>query len=200
MIVTQFPDRLRRRCSNLVLRRAPRLHDMKSASAWPAKLAMLVTQRRESPVCQDRPQGRSAWKKQLPRESCFFRGLDWRGVSMLHRTAIPLVTQLAASCLASGDLLVLHLKIDIFCHLSIFFLTSALSPEFCSAKREAGTVRLTVPAFRGVFHTQHSPFLPPERRRQPHGCAAARRFEDRKEKQFMYQNHYGYNTTGHGRL
>ena len=125
MIVTQIPDRFRRRCSNLVLRRAPRLHDMKSASAWPAKLAMLVTQRRESPVCQDRPQGRSAWKKQLPRESCFFRGLDWRGVSMLHRTAIPLVTQLAASCLAPGDLLVLHLKIDIFCHLSIFFLTSA---------------------------------------------------------------------------
>ena len=125
MIVTQIPDRFRRRCSNLVLRRAPRLHDMKSASAWPAKLAMLVTQRRESPVCQDRPQGRSAWKKQLPRESCFFRGLDWRGVSMLHRTAIPLVTQLAASCLASGDAAVLHVKIDIFCHLSIFFLTSA---------------------------------------------------------------------------
>ena len=126
MIVTQFPDRLRRRCSNLVLRRAPRLHDMKSASAWPAKLAMLVTQRRESPVCQDRPQGRSAWKKQLPRESCFFRGRDWRGVSMLHRTAIPLVTQLAASCLASGDAAVLHVKIDIFCHLSKFFLTSAV--------------------------------------------------------------------------
>ena len=125
MIVTQFPDPFRRRCSNLVLRRAPRLHDMKSASAWPAKLAMLVTQRRESPVCQDRPQGRSAWKKQLPRESCLFRGLDWRGVSMLHRAAIPLVTHSAARCLAPGDLLVLHLKIDIFCHLSIFFLTSA---------------------------------------------------------------------------
>ena len=45
---------------------------------------------------------------------------------MLHRAAIPLVTHSAASCLASGDLLVLHLKIDIFCHLSIFFLTSAL--------------------------------------------------------------------------
>ena len=125
MIVTQFPDRFRRRCSNLVLRRAPRLHDMKSASAWPAKLAMLVTQRRESPVCQDRPQGRSAWKKQLPRESCFFRGLDWRGVSMLHRTAIPLVTQLAASCLAPGDAAVLRIKIDIFCHLPKFFLTPA---------------------------------------------------------------------------
>ena len=125
MIVTQIPDRFRRRCSNLVLRCTPRLHDMKSASAWPAKLAMLVTQRRESPVCQDRPQGRSAWKKQLPRESCFFRGLDWRGVSMLHRTAIPLVTQLAARCLAPGDAAVLHVKIDIFCHLSKFFLTPA---------------------------------------------------------------------------
>lgn len=45
---------------------------------------------------------------------------------MLHRAAIPLVTHSAASCLAPGDLLVLHLKIDIFCHLSIFFLTSAL--------------------------------------------------------------------------
>ena len=51
---------------------------------------------------------------------------------MLHRAAIPLVTHSAASCLASGDLLVLHLKIDIFCHLSIFFLTSAkhFSPPF----------------------------------------------------------------------
>ena len=65
-------------------------------------------------------------KSSSPRESCFFRGLDWRGVSMLHRAAIPLVTHSAASCLASGDLLVLHLKIDIFCHLSIFFLTSAV--------------------------------------------------------------------------
>lgn len=30
------------------------------ASAWPAKLAMLVTQRREPPACQDCPQGHSA--------------------------------------------------------------------------------------------------------------------------------------------
>ena len=56
---------------------------------------------------------------------------------MLHRTAIPLVTQFAASCLAPGDAAVLRIKIDIFCHLPKFFLTPAKSrtlPE----KRPAG--------------------------------------------------------------
>ena len=42
---------------------------------------------------------------------------------MLHRAAIPFVTQPVASCQAPGDALVLHLNFDIFCHLPNFFLT-----------------------------------------------------------------------------
>lgn len=125
MIVTQIHPRRRSCCSNLVLRRAPRPHDMKlrqhGLRSWPC---WLPNAGKHSPVKTAR-KGTPHEKSSSPRESCFFRGLDWRGVSMLHRAAIPLVTHSAASCLASGDLLVLHLKIDIFCHLSIFFLTSA---------------------------------------------------------------------------
>ena len=63
-----------------------------------------------------------------------------------------------------------------------------------AGKREAGAVRLTAPAPFEVF--THSTLKTSRQRcRQPHSRAAARRFEDRKEKQFMYSNHYGYNTT-----
>ena len=40
------------------------------------------------------------------------------------------VTQPAASCLASGNAPVLQSKFDIFCHLSIFFLTFAEDGKF----------------------------------------------------------------------
>ena len=125
MIVTQIRRRRRGCCSNLVLRRAPRPHDMKlrqhGLRSWPCWLPNAGNH----PPVKTARKGTPHEKSSSPRESCFFRGLDWRGVSMLHRAAIPPVTHSAASCLAPGDLLVLHLKIDIFCHLSIFFLTSA---------------------------------------------------------------------------
>ena len=125
MIVTQIRPRRRSCCSNLVLRRAPRPHDMKlrqhGRRSWPCWLPDAGNH----PPVKTARKGTPHEKSSSPRESCFFRGLDWRGVSMLHRAAIPLVTHSAASCLVPGDLLVLHLKIDIFCHLSIFFLTSA---------------------------------------------------------------------------
>ena len=130
MIVTQIRPRRRSCCSNLVLRRAPRPHDMKlrqhGLRSWPCWLPNAGNH----PPVKTARKGTPHEKSSSHRESCFFRGLDWRGVSMLHRAAIPLVTHSAASCLAPGDLLVLHLKIDIFCHLSIFFLTSALFPPF----------------------------------------------------------------------
>ena len=130
MIVTQIRPRRRSCCSNLVLRRAPRPHDMKlrqhGRRSWPCWLPNAGNH----PPVKTARKGTPHEKSSSPRESCFFRGLDWRGVSMLHRAAIPLVTHSAASCLASGDLLVLHLKIDIFCHLSIFFLTSAFPHLF----------------------------------------------------------------------
>ena len=132
MIVTQIRPRRRSCCSNLVLRRAPRPHDMKlrqhGLRSWPC---WLPNAGKHSPVKTAR-KGTPYEKSSSPARAAFFRGLDWRGASMLHRAAIPLVTHSAASCLASGDLLVLHLKIDIFCHLSIFFLTSALSDPYTS--------------------------------------------------------------------
>ena len=135
MIVTQIRPRRRSCCSNLVLRRAPRPHDMKlrqhGRRSWPCWLPNAGNH----PPVKTARKGTPHEKSSSPRESCFFRGLDWRGVSMLHRAAIPLVTHSAASCLVPGDLLVLHLKIDIFCHLSIFFLTSAHKRPFLREKQ-----------------------------------------------------------------
>lgn len=125
MIVTQIRPRRRSCCSNLVLRRAPRPHAVKLRQHGRRSRPCWLPDAGNHPPVKTARKGTPHEKSSSPRESCFFRGLDWRGVSMLHRAAIPPVTHSAASCLASGDLLVLHLKIDIFCHLSIFFLTSA---------------------------------------------------------------------------
>ena len=130
----------RRCCSSFRVTLRPASSSYKIASAWPAAQAMLVTQRRETSVCQDCPQGHSH-KKAAPRESCFFRGLDRRDISMPHRVAIPLCNTTRFELPGVRRRCCVTSKFDIFCHLSIFFLTSTFYGTICAAKHGRRGVR-----------------------------------------------------------
>lgn len=62
-------------------------------------------------------------KSSSPARAAFFRGLDWRGASMLHRAAIPLCNTARRQLPGVRWRCCVTSKFDIFCHLSIFFLT-----------------------------------------------------------------------------
>ena len=66
-----------------------------------------------------------------PRELPFFVVLIGEVLPCYIAQRYRFVTQPVASCQASGGAVVLHPKFDIFCHLSIFFLTRSFVREKC---------------------------------------------------------------------
>ena len=160
MIVTQIRPRRRSCCSNLVLRHAPRPHDMKlrqhGLRSWPC---WLPNAGKHSPVKTAR-EGTPHEKSSSPVRAAFFVVLIGVVFPCYIAQRYRFVTQPAASCQAPGDLLVLHLKIDIFCHLSIFFLTSAyptLIPASCRTAPAASQAAAAAPVSCGPYTAPPTP-------------------------------------------
>lgn len=133
MIVTQIPGSCRHCCSNLVLRRAPRLHTMKLRQHDLRSWSCWLLNAGNHPSVKTARKGTLHKKEQLHGELLFFVVLTGGVFPCYIAQRYRFVTQPAASCLASGNALVLQFKFDFFCHLSIFFLTFAPPPTLQSA-------------------------------------------------------------------
>ena len=117
-----------------------------------------------------RPPVRALCKKKSssPVRAALFLGLDWRGVSMLHRAAIPLCNTTRFELPGVRRRCCVTSKFDIFCHLSIFFLTSThffrISAYFAPGRGE-----------RWVFTGNPVPRRPARRGGAPAGSPASGR-------------------------
>ena len=106
-----------------MLRRAPRPHDMRSRQQDLRCRSCCLHNAGKRLSVKTARKGALHEKSSSPARAAFFRGLDWRGVSMLHRAAIPLCNTARRQLPGVRWRCCVTSKFDIFCHLSIFFLT-----------------------------------------------------------------------------